>query len=65
MFLTDYGNLSDTIITEKTDLNSNNSLEITYLILSSLYIGSAKYRIYSGKTETATNTSGLRVARHL
>ena len=44
-----------TTLVVTTDFSSNNIMESTYSILSSLHIGVVKYRIYSIKTETATN----------
>ena len=55
MFLTDQGRVCDTVISDNIDLSGNNTLKSTYIILYSLHIGGAKYRIYLSKTETATN----------
>ena len=48
--LPDDGHLGDTVIPENTDLSSNKIPEIRYLLLSSINIYGAKYRIYSSKT---------------
>ena len=55
VFLTYDLNVCDTIIAQNTYLRINKILESTYSILSSLHICGSKYRIYSRKTETATN----------
>ena len=44
-----------TTLVVTTYFSSNKIMESIYYILSSLNIGGAKYRIYSIKTETATN----------
>ena len=46
MVLLDDENLCDTIIAGNTDLSGNNIPDSRNLVLSSLYIGDAKYRIY-------------------
>ena len=45
----DDDNLCDTIISRNTDLRRNNIPESIYLVLSSLHIGGAKYRVYLRK----------------
>ena len=55
MSLPDDGNLCDTTIADNTDLGRNNIPGIMDSVLSSLHIGDEKYRIYSNKTEAATN----------
>ena len=55
MFLPDEGHMCDTIIAENKDLRRNKISESIDSVLSSLHIGGSKYRIYSSKTETATN----------
>ena len=57
MFLPDEGHMCDTIIAENKDLRRNKISESIDSVLSSLHIGGSKYRIYSSKTETATNIS--------
>ena len=49
------GHLCDTSIPENTYISSNEIIEIRYFFLSSLHISGTKYRIHSGKKQTATN----------
>ena len=65
MFLAGYGNLCDTIIAANIYLVRNNILQSIFLILSYLRIGGAKYRIYSQKTETATNITVHKITERL
>ena len=55
----DDDHLCDTIISGNTDLIGNNIMKIIDLVLSSIHIFrhiyTAKYRIYSSKTENSTN----------
>ena len=48
-------NLWYTVISENTDLSSNNITESKDLVLSSLHISGPRYRIYSSKSNTSTN----------
>ena len=55
MFLPDHGPLRETVIPENTDISSNNNTESIDSVLIYLHISGKKYRIFSRKTDTATN----------
>ena len=65
MFLPYDRNLCDTIVSENTDLKSNNFPESIDSFIYSLHIGGTKYRIYSRKIETSTNTTIHKITERL